>query len=55
MNEKEQVIELDLRPMPPFERHEKIFEIWEGLKQGQVLKAAPLLMLLRIWTRGRSL
>ena len=38
MNENEQIIELDLRPMPPFERHEKIFEIWEGLKPGQILR-----------------
>jgi len=38
MNENEQIIELDLRPMPPFERHEKIFEIWESLKPGQILR-----------------
>ncbi len=29
---------LDLRPMPPFERHEKIFEIWEKLKPGRILR-----------------
>ena len=29
---------LDLRAMPPFERHEKIFQIWDTLKPGEVLK-----------------
>jgi uncharacterized protein (DUF2249 family) len=29
---------LDLRPMPPFERHEKIFEIWEKLKPSETLR-----------------
>lgn len=29
---------LDLRPMPPFERHEKIFKIWDTLKAGQTLR-----------------
>lgn len=29
---------LDLRPMPPFERHEKIFQLWSSLKAGQTLK-----------------
>jgi uncharacterized protein (DUF2249 family) len=29
---------LDLRPMPPFERHEKIFKIWDSLKPGETLK-----------------
>ncbi|MEK7448789.1 MAG: DUF438 domain-containing protein [Planctomycetota bacterium] len=29
---------LDLRPMPPFERHEKIFEIWDTLKPGETLE-----------------
>jgi len=29
---------LDLRPMPPFERHEKIFQLWDKLKAGQTLK-----------------
>ena len=32
MNAKIQT--LDLRPMPPFERHEKIFEVWDSLKAG---------------------
>ncbi len=29
---------LDLRSMPPFERHEKIFRLWDELKIGQTLK-----------------
>ena len=29
---------LDLRPMPPFERHEKIFQVWDTLKPGEVLQ-----------------
>lgn len=29
---------LDLRSMPPFERHEKIFQFWDSLKAGQTLK-----------------
>lgn len=32
------IVELDLRPLPPFERHEKIFRIWDGLKPGETLK-----------------
>ncbi len=36
MNEK--VETLDLRSMPPFERHEKIFEIWNNLKPGETLR-----------------
>lgn len=36
--EDQDVVELDLRPMPPFERHDKIFEIWDGLKSGQALR-----------------
>ena len=35
---KDKVVELDLRPMPPFERHEKIFHTWDGLKAGEALK-----------------
>lgn len=34
----ENVTTLDLRPMPPFERHEKILQIWGSLKSGAVLK-----------------
>ena len=29
---------LDLRPMPPFERHQKIFQIWDKMKAGQTLQ-----------------
>jgi len=29
---------LDLRPMPPFQRHEKIFQTWDTLKPGEALK-----------------
>ncbi len=29
---------LDLRPMPPVERHKKIFQMWEDLKPGEVLR-----------------
>ncbi|MEW5902404.1 MAG: DUF2249 domain-containing protein, partial [Acidobacteriota bacterium] len=35
--ESKDTIELDLRAMPPFERHAKIFEIWESLEPGQSL------------------
>lgn len=35
---KEEVVELDLRSMPPFERHAKIFQTWESLKPGQALR-----------------
>jgi uncharacterized protein (DUF2249 family) len=42
---KEEVIDmegkvqtLDLRPMPPFERHEKIFKIWDSLQSGETLR-----------------
>ena len=35
---KEEIMELDLRPLPPFERHEKIFEMWDALKSGEILK-----------------
>ena len=36
MNEKIQT--LDLRPMPPFERHDKIFQIWNSLQPGETLR-----------------
>ena len=32
------IVTLDLRPMPPFERHEKIFQVWNNLKSGETLK-----------------
>lgn len=34
----ENIHTLDLRPMPPFERHEKIFTLWGDLKTGEALK-----------------
>ncbi|MDP7078467.1 MAG: DUF438 domain-containing protein [Candidatus Undinarchaeales archaeon] len=35
---KEVTVELDLRPMPPFQRHERIFEEWDRLEPGQTLR-----------------
>ncbi|MBI2909402.1 MAG: DUF438 domain-containing protein [Chloroflexi bacterium] len=32
------VVDLDLRTMPPFERHERIFETWDALKSGETLR-----------------
>jgi len=32
------IVELDLRSLPPFERHNRIFEVWESLKPGQSLR-----------------
>lgn len=29
---------LDLRPMPAFLRHQKIFEVWESLEPGETLR-----------------
>jgi uncharacterized protein (DUF2249 family) len=29
---------LDLRNMPPIERHSKIFEMWNSLEEGETLK-----------------
>lgn len=37
-NMPDKIETLDLRPMPPFERHEKIFQVWDGLKAGEALK-----------------
>ncbi len=34
----DEVHTMDLRPMPVFKRHDKIFEVWESLKSGQVLR-----------------
>lgn len=34
----EDIQTLDLRPMPPFERHEKIFQIWDELKTSETLR-----------------
>ncbi len=35
---EETIRDLDLRNMPPFDRHTKIFEMWDGLKEGQTLR-----------------
>ncbi|MBI4282966.1 MAG: DUF438 domain-containing protein [Chloroflexi bacterium] len=35
---KETIMELDLRPIMPFERHEKIFQMWDALKPGETLR-----------------
>ena len=32
------ILILDLRALAPFERHEKIFQEWDNLKDGQTLK-----------------
>jgi uncharacterized protein (DUF2249 family) len=34
----ERIQTLDLRPMPPFERHEKIFQKWGALQPGETLR-----------------
>jgi len=34
----EKIESLDLRAMPPFQRHEKIFQLWDTLKSGETLK-----------------
>lgn len=36
--EKTSVQTLDLRPLPPFERHTKIFDTWSSLNAGQALE-----------------
>jgi len=35
---KASIVELDLRPLPPPQRHQKIFAAWEGLKPGEALR-----------------
>jgi len=32
------VVTLDMRSLPPFERHDKIFEHWDALKPGEMLR-----------------
>jgi len=32
------VVELDLRPLHPFERHDRIFALWSAIKPGQTLR-----------------
>jgi uncharacterized protein (DUF2249 family) len=34
----ENIKTLDLRSMPPRERHQKIFELWDEMKVGETLK-----------------
>ncbi len=34
----DKIVTLDLRPMPPFKRHEKIFQKWDTLTPGETLK-----------------
>lgn len=34
----ERVQTIDLRPMLPYERHEKIFKTWETLQTGETLR-----------------
>lgn len=35
---KKSIKTLDLRNMPPFERHSKIFDTWNGLKEEETLR-----------------
>ena len=35
---KDKIETLDLRPLPPFERHEKIFQVWNRLESGETMK-----------------
>ncbi len=35
---KKSIKTLDLRNMPPFERHSRIFEMWNSLKEGETLR-----------------
>ncbi|KMQ49919.1 hypothetical protein CHISP_3133 [Chitinispirillum alkaliphilum] len=37
-HDQREIVELDLRPMPPARRHELIFDTWEKLNCGEVLK-----------------
>lgn len=34
----EKIKTLDLREIPPFERHKKIFEMWNELEAGEILE-----------------
>jgi len=38
MKNENQTVTLDLRPLPPYQRHSLIFETWGGLAAGQTLK-----------------
>lgn len=35
--QKEKTVTLDVRQMPPWERHPKIFEVFDGLEEGDTL------------------
>ncbi|MFQ6105421.1 MAG: DUF2249 domain-containing protein [Candidatus Glassbacteria bacterium] len=35
---EEKVVTLDVREMPPWERHPKIFEVFDGLAPGETVK-----------------
>ena len=35
---KDKIETLDLRPLPPFERHAKIFQVWNRLESGETMK-----------------
>jgi DUF438 domain-containing protein len=35
---KSRIVELDLRPLPPPQRHQKIFATWDSLKPGEALR-----------------
>lgn len=35
---EEKMVDLDLRPIMVFERHEKIFQVWDALKAGETLR-----------------
>ncbi len=38
MGEQKSVENLDLRNMPAFKRHDKIFQTWDTLQPGQILR-----------------
>lgn len=38
MTAAERIVELDVRPLLPWERHPKIFELFESLKPGETLR-----------------
>lgn len=38
MSEEKRVVVLDVREMPPWERHPKIFELFDSLQPGETIK-----------------
>ena len=52
MNDK--IKTLDLRAMPPAERHRKIFETWNSLDSGETLSEWGQ-TLISEWNRGQTL